>query len=169
MSAYPATARPLNELAERLLCTDTPALTRGEREMIAGYVSYLNECVFCSETHGAAANHHHQKSDLSREVWGDPEAAAISDRLKSYLRIAAKVQNAPRTVSESDIQNAREWGATDADIHDIVLTAAAFCMYNRYVDGLQTFAPPRKDPAYAAAGAKLAKYGYIHAGKSLER
>jgi hypothetical protein len=52
-------------------------------------------------------------------------------------------------------------GATDLEIHDTVLIAAAFCMYNRYVDGLATSAP--RDPEfYIATGARLAEEGYAN-------
>jgi hypothetical protein len=63
-------------------------------------------------------------------------------------------------VTAEDVANAREAGATDLEIHDTVLIAAAFCMYNRYVDGLATWQP--EDPAmYAKMGEHLATHGYI--------
>jgi len=63
-------------------------------------------------------------------------------------------------VQPEDIARARREGATDLEIHDTVLIAAAFSMYNRYVDGLATWAP--EDPvAYRASGADLALHGYI--------
>jgi hypothetical protein len=53
----------------------------------------------------------------------------------------------------------RAEGATDLEIHDTVLIAAAFCMFNRYVDGLGTSAPD--DPAqYAASAQHLVRHGY---------
>ncbi len=55
---------------------------------------------------------------------------------------------------------ARAAGATDLEIHDTVLIAAVFGMYNRYVDGLATIAP--EDPALYAAGAqRLIEHGYL--------
>lgn len=48
------TAKPLMDLAEVLLRGESP-LTRGERELIAAYVSEQNDCEFCAASHGACA------------------------------------------------------------------------------------------------------------------
>jgi alkylhydroperoxidase family enzyme len=98
-------------------------------------------------------------------VWENLETAPISDRLKAYLRLAAKVQKSGRLVTSEDVKMARKHGAQDADIHDIVLIAAAFCLFNRYVDGLATMAPPRGDLVYVKIGEDLAETGYINAIK----
>ena len=52
------------------------------------------------------------------------------------LVIVSKVQKSGKHVTSEDIQSARVQGATDTEIHDTVLIAAAFCMYNRYVEGI---------------------------------
>lgn len=163
MKSYPETAKPLNELAELLLSRETPTFSKAERETVANYVSYLNNCQFCSESHAAVADYHWNKQGLSKQVWNNLETAPITDRLKAYLRIAAKVQKSAKTVEHSDIDAAMKLGATEKDIHDAVLIAAAFCMYNRYVDGLNTFAPPRGDESYQQIGKMLAEVGYIKA------
>ncbi len=155
----PETSKPLNELAEILLAGES-TLTRAEREIIASYVSYLNECVYCSSIHGAVVvallNNDEAAWDAVKK---DYTTAPITEKLKTLLTIAAKVQEDARTVSDDDIQKARDHGATDLEIHDTVLIAAAFCMYNRYVDGLATWAP--KDPAFYKERAKLiAQLGY---------
>lgn len=68
MMAYPETAKPLNMLAEVLLTVDTPNFSKAERETVANYVSFLNECVFCSESHAAVADFHWKKDGLSKQV-----------------------------------------------------------------------------------------------------
>lgn len=161
LATYPKTAAPLCQLAQVLLTEDTPTFTKAEREVLASYVSYLNQCVFCSNSHGAAADEHFGERGISFRVWEDPGTAPISVRLRSLLKIAAKVQKDARTVTPKDVEFATELGATDRDIHDTVLIAAAFCMFNRYVDGLATSAPPSKDPAYIPMGEMLAREGYI--------
>jgi uncharacterized peroxidase-related enzyme len=163
MKAYPETAKPLNELAERLLSRETPTYSKAERETVASYVSYLNQCVFCSESHAAAADHHWKHPGLSKAVWEAPQAAPISDRLRAHLQIAAKVQKQAGSVTSDDVRRALELGATESDVHDTVLIAAAFCMYNRYVDGLATVAPPRGHQGYIEAGRRLAEAGYVKA------
>ena len=158
----PATARPINQLVDVLL-QGPSTLTKGEREMIATRVSTLNECRFCSSMHGAVARVHlGEDAPLVSQVAQDPESAPISAKLKALLRIAASVQQGGRNVSPDDVAAARAEGATDLEIHDTVLIAAVFCMANRYVDGLATWAPD--DPEmYARSGAFRAANGYVAA------
>ena len=160
MTYRPETAKPLNELAEILLCGPS-TLTPGERELIATYVSSQNDCFFCQTIHGAVAAHHLGGNEqLILDVKQNTERAAISDKLKALMAIAGKVQRGGKNVRPEDIERARGQGATDQEIHDTVLIAAAFCMYNRYVDGLATWAP--EDPAaYRESGARLAQEGYV--------
>lgn len=164
MAFSPTTARPLNELAEVLLRAPN-SLTSGERELIAAFTSKLNECRFCHASHGAAAAHHLEgDDDLVDRVCRDPEAAQIPAKLKALLEIAAKVQAGGSEVGAADVERARAEGATDKEIHDTVLIAAAFCMYNRYVDGLATWAPSERE-AYLEPGRLLAEEGYVRTGE----
>ncbi len=161
MKAFPETAKPLKMLAEALLQVETKTFSKAERETVANYVSYLNECQFCSESHAAVADFLWDKP-VSKKVWESVENAPNA-RLKALLNIAAKVQKSGRQVDSTDISAAVKLGATERDIHDTVLIAAAFCMYNRYVDGLATFAPPRGDAGYKDIGKRLATTGYLNA------
>lgn len=156
----PETARPLNELAEVLL-RGPSTLPRGERELIAAYVSGLNECRFCTNSHAAcAAAQLPEGMTLVDQVRADPATAPISRKLRALLEIAAAVQQGGRHVQATQVKLAREAGATDLEIHDTVLIAAAFCMYNRYVDGLATWTPD--DPAlYAEAAERITTGGYL--------
>lgn len=164
LNKYPETAKPLLELAQTLLRGDS-SLSAGERELIATYVSSRNECVFCASSHGAAAKHLLDSSfDLIEQVWADAENAPISDKLKALLNIAGKVQKSGRAVTDEDAARARGEGATDKEIHDTVLIAAAFCMFNRYVDGLATVAPQERS-AYDEMGAVMAEEGYTRVRK----
>jgi uncharacterized peroxidase-related enzyme len=156
----PETAKPLLELAETLL-RGPNTLPPAEREMIAAHVSYRNECDFCQLSHSAAAAAHLKGNyDLVEQIKLNPESAAISDKLKALLAIAGKVQQGGKQVTSEDISRARLKGATDKEIHDAVLIAAAFCMYNRYVDGLATW-QPREHEAYHDMGEQLAREGYV--------
>jgi uncharacterized peroxidase-related enzyme len=155
----PETAGPLSALAETLLRADN-SLTRGERESIAAYVSSLNECRFCELSHSAfAAAQLDGGYDVVDSVKRDPREAPVSPRLRALLGIAASVQRSGRAVTAADVEAARAAGATDVEIHDTVLIAAAFSMYNRYVDGLATWAPT--DPeAYLESGRRIVEVGY---------
>jgi uncharacterized peroxidase-related enzyme len=157
----PETAVPLNLLVQTLLHDPHPTLSAGERELIATYVSSLNQCKYCMTIHGAIAKH--QLGNLPvivQQVIRDPESADISDKLKALLKIAAKVQMGGKQVSDSEIAEARNQGASDIEIHDAVLIAAAFCTYNRYVDGLDTWQPDDQE-MYDKMGKQRASEGYL--------
>jgi len=161
----PETAKPMRELAHILLfeAGANSGLSSRDRELIASYVSSRNRCYFCQTSHGAAAAHHSGGStELVAAVCEDPETARISPKLKSLLAIAAHVQGDAKTVTTEMVERARAEGATDLELHDTVLIAAAFCMYNRYVDGLATW-QPRNEDMYQSMGRHLAESGYAQA------
>ena len=160
MAFSPDTAKPLNELAEVLLRAPN-SLPQADREMIATYVSAQNDCHFCQSAHGAAAAHYLGGNEkLVNDIKLNFEETPISDKLKALLAIAGKVQQGGKFVSSQDVDRARQQGATDREIHDTVLIAAAFCMFNRYVDGLATWAPT--DPQlYRENGRRLVEDGYV--------
>ncbi|MFV2018967.1 carboxymuconolactone decarboxylase family protein [Micromonospora sp. LOL_023] len=138
----PETAAALGALAEVLLHAPHPSLSQGERELIAAYVSGVNECDFCASAHSAfAAAQLDGGRPLVQLVRADPDQAPITAKLRALLRIAAAVAHSGRQVDSELVGSAREQGATDLEIHDTVLIAAAFCMFNRYVDGLGTRMP----------------------------
>ena len=159
----PETAKPMRELAEVLL-RGTNSLTSGEREMIAAYVSSRNDCHFCQASHSAAAAHHLDGNyAIVDAVKRDYRSAPVSSKLKALLNIAGKVQQGGKNVTNDDVARARAEGATDREIHDAVLIAAAFCMFNRYVDGLNTWAPLDRQ-VYVDRAAMRANEGYSQAG-----
>lgn len=159
MAFRPETAKPINELANTLL-HEPHSLSAGERELIATYVSTKNDCYFCQTIHGAVAAHHlGGDEDLVQSVKRDFGRAAISPKLKALLAIAGKVQEGGKHVTAGDVELARKEGATDLEIHDTVLIAAMFCMCNRYVDGLATWAPQGPD-YYRGRAPKVAEEGY---------
>jgi uncharacterized peroxidase-related enzyme len=156
----PETAKPMRELAEVLL-RGSNTLTSGEREMIAAFVSSRNDCHFCQASHSAAAAHLlNGNYDIVDAVKRDYQSAPVSPKLKTLLTIAGKVQQGGKNVTTADIDRARSEGATDQEIHDAVLIAAAFSMFNRYVDGLATLTPNDPD-AYDQMGQRMAKQGYV--------
>lgn len=161
MAFRPETAKPLNALAEVLLRDDNNTLTRGERELIGAYVSSLNDCFFCENVHGALAQFYMNCDiQLVDDIKRDFQSVEISEKLKALLSIAASVQKGGKHVTREQIDIARQAGATDIEIHDTVLIAAAFCMFNRYVDGLATWAPSDKQ-FYVNRAPRRAAEGYL--------
>lgn len=155
----PHTAEPLYKLAQVLLRTPH-GLMPAERELIATYVSHLNNCMFCRNSHAAAArclygNDHFIVDDVLQDM----NEAPVSNKLKALLTIAGKVQVSGKLVTQQMVNDAKIFGATDEDIHDTVLIAATFSMFNRYVDGLNSYTP-EDAAAYVEMGERLATKGY---------
>lgn len=162
MMFRPETAEPLNALAEVLLRGEN-SLTRGERELIASRVSSLNECKYCCNAHSAfAAVQLEDGWNLVDSVLTDPASAPVSPKMVTLLAIADKVQEGGKSVTDDDVAAARAQGATDTEIHDTVLIAATFCMFNRYVDGLNTWAPDHRE-FYEDRAHMIAEHGYVNA------
>ena len=157
----PALGAKFSAFTEELL-RGPSTLTRGERELIGAYVSAGNECYFCTNSHASAAKHTLGDDGATfTAVCADLGNAPINDRLRALLVIADKVRQGGREVTEADVARARAAGADDEALHDTVLIAAAFCMANRYVDGLDTVAP-RDAAVYDQVGKRLATEGYLN-------
>jgi uncharacterized peroxidase-related enzyme len=153
------TALPIRQLTHTLLRGES-TLTEGERELIATVVSYGNECRFCTAAHTAAANAWLPNPSIAEQVKTDIATASVSEKLKTLLIIAKAVGKSGRLVSPEMIAAARKQGATDLEIHDTVLIAALFSLYNRYVDGLASVTP--MEPAfYDRLGHILREKGYL--------
>ena len=159
----PETTKPLCDLVEVLL-TGPHTLTPAEREMIATYVSSENDCHYCQHCHGSTAAQHLGGNAADYEfitaMKRDFEATSLSAKMKALLNIAGKVQKGGKQVSANDIERAKQADASDKEIHDTVLIAAAFCMFNRYVDGLATW-QPRDPEVYREIGQQTARLGYV--------
>lgn len=160
MEYKPATGGPLSALAEALLRGPSP-LSRGERELIATYVSHLNHCRFCTRSHAAfAAAQLEGGKALVDAVLSDVEHAHISPKLRALLHIAEAVQRGSDQLSDARVEAARSEGASDEEVHDTVLIASAFCMFNRYVDGLAAKTPDAPE-AYEAMARVIVEKGYV--------
>lgn len=156
----PETGKHLYDLAQVLLRDPSP-LTPGERELIATHVSARNNCMFCMSSHAAAARElfGNEREVVDCVIHNNP-TSLLTDKMKALLIIAGKVQQSGKQVTDEDVANARKHGAGDRDIHDTVLIAAAFSMFNRYVDGLASFTPT--DPKeYEPMGKRMATLGYV--------
>lgn len=153
------TAAPIRELTQILLRGES-TLSEGERELIAALVSSRNCTNFCEAAHTKAADLLLGESETARAVKEDIETAPVGEKMKALLQIAALTQQSGRAVTSEAVERAHSAGATDREIHDTVLIAALFCLYNKYVDGLATVAPA--DPAYyQMLGERITGRGYV--------
>ncbi|MBS1500934.1 MAG: peroxidase-related enzyme [Bacteroidetes bacterium] len=159
MAFSPETAAPMGELANLLLRTNE-GLTMAERELIATYVSYLNDCFYCQHSHGAIVTCYlNDHNELVDQVIRDLDHAPVSDKLRALLHIAGSAQKGGKYVTDEQVKTAKQLGATDKDIHDTVLITAAFCMFNRYVDGLASKTPTDLS-SYPLRASQIAEKGY---------
>jgi len=138
------TAKPIRELTQFLL-RGPSTLTTGERELIAMLVSHRNECKFCTSAHKAVADLLLGENETTDKIQHDIENSSVSEKMKALLIIAGQVQSGGKNVTEASVMKAKAAGATDIEIHDTVLIASLFCLYNRYVDGLATVTPSGTD------------------------
>src|SRR5690242_15018382 len=159
MDFSPETATPMGELAN-LMLRSNEGLTMAERETIGAYVSHLNDCFYCTQSHGAIVSCYLEDDDqLFNQVKKDYLRADISNKMKALLSIAGSVQKGGKYVTEDQIEKAKQEGATDREIHDTVLIAAMFCMFNRYVDGLAANTPTDLS-TYPLRAKQIAEKGY---------
>jgi len=155
----PEIAQPLTTLMQTLMRTNV-GLTMGERELIATFVSSLNGCYICDSIHGEVAQCLlHADFTLIQKVKEDYQEAPVSDKMKTLLTLAKSVQKGGKNVTEEQVALAKNSGATDMEIHDTVLIAALFCMFNRYVDGLGLESNDTVE-TFRERGKKIAEQGY---------
>ncbi|MFT3701907.1 MAG: peroxidase-related enzyme [Agriterribacter sp.] len=155
----PETAEPIGALTN-LLLRSNEGLSMADRELIAAHVSYLNDCFYCHNSHGEiAVCYLDGNRELVNKIKTDYENAPITDKLKALLSIAGSVQKGGKHVKPEQIEKAKALGATDKDIHDTVLIAAAFCLFNRYVDGLAANTPSDLS-TYPVRAKQVAEHGY---------
>jgi uncharacterized peroxidase-related enzyme len=160
------TAKPIRELTQILLRGES-TLTTGERELIASLVSSRNECTFCMTAHTAAADILLGDDETCKKVIEDFETAPVTEKIKALLNIASLVQAGGKQVTTAAVDRAKNAGATDIEIHDTVLIAAMFCLYNKYVDGLASVTP--SDPEfYQKIARRIVDNGYNRLAQGYE-
>lgn len=152
------TAEPIRKLTQFLL-RGPSTLTEPERELIASVVSNGNECQFCTNAHTATVDKLLGECETSQAVKENISTSPVSEKMKALLTLASQVQKSGKAVTEKSIQKAKAEGATDIEIHDTVLIAALFSLYNRYVDGLATVTPT--DPEFYKGLAERISKGYM--------
>lgn len=150
--------QPIRELTQ-ILMRGNSTLTEAERELIALVVSTGNQCTFCSTAHTATADLLIGNHETSQKVKQDIATAPVSEKMKALLTIASLTRESGKRVTAEVIDKAKSAGATDVEIHDTVLIAALFCLYNRYVDGLAT-ALPDENNYYNVLAERLVNHGY---------
>lgn len=154
----------LNEEAGRLLTAYHQLLLRGEspltvaeRELVAAYVSGLNQCRYCYETHRETAENFGVSEGLIASLVADPELEDAPERLRPLLRYARKLTLDQTGMEPEDAEAVREAGWDERALHDLILVAAMFNFMNRFVHGHGIHAGPQQ---WKASGRFLFERGY---------
>ncbi|HVS92115.1 MAG TPA: carboxymuconolactone decarboxylase family protein [Mucilaginibacter sp.] len=152
------TGQPIRELTQ-ILMRGPSALTEGERELIATIVSHGNQCRFCTTAHTAAADLLLGEKTTTQAIKDDIESAPVSGKMKALLAIAKATGKNGKLVTPEMVERAKAEGATDGELHDTVLIAALFSLYNRYVDGMAT-AMPDNEAYFETLADRIVHHGY---------
>ncbi len=155
--AFPETSKPLIEFHEVLLRGPSP-FTEGERELIAAYVSALNECRYCRGVHTATTERLGTAQGAVAALVDDIDAAPIDRRMKPVLRYARKLTQSPGSATQTDAEAVFEEGWDETALYHAIAVTALFNFMNRLVEGLGI----ELDPAYVRPAAeRLADRGYL--------
>ncbi|MES2795836.1 MAG: peroxidase-related enzyme [Bacteroidota bacterium] len=155
----PEIAEPLLTLMTILMRGDE-GLSKGERELIAAFVSDLNKCNACANIHGAISQCLiSENPQMVDNVMDNYKNAPISEKLKALLSIAESVQKGGKNVKKEQIEGAKNYGSTDQEIHDTVLISSLFCLFNKYIDGLGLVSNDTNDSLNLRAK-MIAEFGY---------
>jgi uncharacterized peroxidase-related enzyme len=152
------TGEPIRDLTQ-ILMRGPSTLTEAERELIATIVSHGNQCRFCTTAHAAAADLLLGDKTTTQMMREDIASAPVSEKMKALLTIASLTGKNGKLVTPEIIEKAKAEGATDREIHDTVLIAALFSLYNRYVDGMATTMPDN-DAYFDVLADRLVNHGY---------
>lgn len=141
LDTYTDTGKVLRNLADVLLNKNSDAFSKVERETVASYVSFLNNCNFCYKSHSAIADYLWSSKGQTKKIFNEIENENFSpkNKIEILLYISKKLQACPQGLIQKDINLLISFNFTPNDINDLILIISSFCMFNRYVDGLGTF------------------------------
>jgi len=154
--AYPDTARPLLDYHELVMRGPSP-FTVAERELIAAYVSGVNDCGYCHGVHTATAEAFGVPPGLLAALLADLDAAPIDDRMRAVLRYVGKLTTSLSRLTDEDAAAVLAAGWDERALHDAVIVCALFNFMNRMVNGLGIKAD---DTYFALSGKRLRDVGY---------
>ena len=129
----------------------------GDRELMAAYVSKVNESAFCIGAHTATASQAYRDPAKVQAVLTDLETAPVDEGLRVTLRMLGKL-TLEGSVSAGDMREILTAGVSPQQVEDALAVCFAFNTTNRLGDA---FGFELLTPEGFAAGAKfLLKRGY---------
>ncbi len=129
----------------------------GDREMMAAYVSKLNECAFCIKAHTATATGAYHDPKKVEQVLTDVENAPLTPALRATLLMIGKLTR-EHAVNTDDVRAVTAASVSLQQIEDALAVCFAFNITNRLADAFDFFVP--SDDAFEAGAKYLLKRGY---------
>ncbi len=112
-------------------------LSRAERELGAVGASVVNRCIYCAAVHSSRYNQLTKDDSVMQRIFADGENAALDvSRQSAILKFAMKLSQCPSAASQQDVQALSEAGLSEAEILDLILSAALFGWANRLMHTL---------------------------------
>ena len=105
----------------------------GDRELMAVYVSKLNECKFCIGAHTETSSRAYQDKGKVADVLSNLETAPVGEPLKSTLRMIGKLTQ-QHEISVKDMRSLLSAGASPSQVEDALAVCFAFNTTNRLAD-----------------------------------
>lgn len=153
----PAAGKALMELHEAIMRAPS-ALSEGERELIAAYVSGVNDCRYCHGVHAETAKAYGISAAAVDGMFDSLDVAEIDDRLKPILRLARKLTESPASLTESDTSAVFEAGWDEKALHDAIMVVCCFNFMNRLLEGHGVHG---NEAIFKQRGPMLKQYGYL--------
>jgi uncharacterized peroxidase-related enzyme len=129
----------------------------GDRELMAAYVSKVNETAFCIRAHTATAAQAYQDGPKVVAALADLASAPVEEPLRATLRMLGKL-TAEGKLSAGDMREVLAAGVSPQQVRDALAVCAAFNTTDRLADafGFEVLSPE----AFEAGAKYLLKRGY---------
>lgn len=156
---------PLLEYHDAVLRSESE-LSIGERELIAAYVSSLNDCHYCFSAH----RDHAKAWGVDPEVFGDVRIdtahESIPPKLRPVLAFVRRLTMDPAGVNETDAKAIYDAGYSEAGFFDIISVTALYNFMNRILEGAGIKKHVR---VMEMTDEMRRKYRYTHLWKTISR
>ncbi|TBR11813.1 MAG: peroxidase [Rugosibacter sp.] len=130
----PELTNPILDYHEVLLRGPSP-LSIAERELIAAYVSGVNNCGFCHGAHTATAEACGIGKGLVKEFLADINHPELSEKMRPILSYVRKLTEVPSSITVEDVAAVFNAGWNEQALHHAIHVCALFNFMNRLVEG----------------------------------
>lgn len=156
--------RALIALHEALLRGDSP-LSPAQHELIAAYVSGLNDCQYCFGVHAETASQFGVPEEHLRKMLFDLADVQMEERMRPLLEYVRRLTLSPHQLVQADADAVFAAGWSERELHDAILTTCLFNFMNRLLDG---HGCQGSTEVFKERGGRLAREGYAPLLKLLE-